>query len=89
MSGNYGVLIGGNFAPSKKAIRLTLDDPATAHRVVLKDYGFVIRSYAGHVDTAPDGAYAFVGPDPERNRRFYGTITVRTDDDGRKVIKVK
>lgn len=34
------------------------------------------NEYGGPLDTAPDGAYYVVGPDPYTDRRWYATIKV-------------
>jgi hypothetical protein len=34
------------------------------------------NEYGGPLSGAPDGRYAIVGPDPERLRNWYATITV-------------
>lgn len=37
------------------------------------------NEYDGSIANAPTGVITFVGPDPATNRRFYGTITVKSD----------
>jgi hypothetical protein len=69
-----GIFIDCGRPKSKKEVKEAVeDDPTTVH---IESTG-IIPGYAGPVSEAPDGTYSFVGPDPYRSRKFYGTITVR------------
>jgi len=62
---------------SKKAIKEALADEATAGRVRAQATSWFGDEYDGFIVNAPVGTTVhFVGPDPERDRRFYGTIHV-------------
>lgn len=56
---------------SKKEVRETLPSQLFANSTSV--FG---PSLNCTVDQLPDGEYTFCGPDPYRNRKFYGTITV-------------
>jgi hypothetical protein len=79
-----GLFIDGRRPVSKRAVKLALADPATAHRVTVEATSIFGNEYEGHVDTMPDGVVHFVGPDPYTKRNFYGTITKR---DGKVTVK--
>lgn len=69
-----GIFIGHSRPKSKKAVKLAVaESPAS---VVIESTS-IMGGYHGNVENAPDGDYLFVGPDPYRDRKFYGTITVR------------
>ena len=69
-----GIYIGMTRPKSKKAVREAI---AAGDAVYLEATSLFGNEYEGAVDTAPDGQYYFVGPDPHTKRNFYGTITVR------------
>lgn len=74
MSG-WGVKVGGSYAKSKKAVRTAV--LAGEEVVLVKTWSYFGQTpYQGPVSQAPPGQYPIVGPDPERDRRFYGTVTV-------------
>ena len=69
-----GIFIQGARPASKKAIKEAITaDPS---RVRLEATSMFGNEYGGPVSEAPAGSYPFVGPDPYRDRKFYGTITV-------------
>ena len=76
-----GIYVDGRRPPSKKAVK---DALAASRYVSLQATSFFGNEYDGPVDQAPDGTYFFVGPDPERDRRFFGQAIVR---DGKVTIK--
>jgi hypothetical protein len=69
-----GIYVNGRRPVSKKAIREALAaDPATVEVESTSMFG----GYSGPVSDLPAGrSVTFVGPDPYRARKFYGTITV-------------
>ena len=69
-----GIFINGERPRSKKAVKEAV---AAAERVSLEATSLFGDEYGGPVTDAPDGAYFFVGPDPYRSRRFYGSIIKR------------
>jgi hypothetical protein len=69
----FGTLATGR-PRSKKQVKAIL--AANPHDVALEATSLLGREYDGPVDQAPNGKYSFVGPDPYRDRRFYGTLTV-------------
>lgn len=77
-----GIFVGLDRSPSKKAVREAV--AADPSRVRLEATSVFGNEYDGPVSKAPDGRYSFVGPDPYRNRRYYGTIVV---SDGKITVK--
>lgn len=76
-----GIFIDGQRPKSKKAIKEALADAALAPRVFAEATANIFHPEAnewdGPIVCAPVGTkVVFVGPDPHRDRRFYGTITV-------------
>lgn len=71
---SQGIWINGERPKSKKAIREAIEsNPATVDVEATSWHG---DEYGGSLSDAPDGTMiVFVGPDPYRNRKFYGTIT--------------
>jgi hypothetical protein len=70
-----GIYVDGQRPKSKKAVREAVaDDPS---RVRIEATSFFGNDYDGPLSEAPDGSYAFVGPDVYERRDFYGTATVR------------
>lgn len=69
-----GIYVKGRRPKSKKEIReLVLTDPT---RVVVEATSIFGNDYEGPVTEIPEGkTITFVGPDPYRDRRFYGNIT--------------
>lgn len=79
----YGIFINGKRPASKKEIRICAADAHDVRTIRLEATSYFGNEYDGLLSDAPDGTYTFVGPDPERNRKFYGNIT-KTGD----VIKI-
>lgn len=77
-----GIFIHGRRPKSKKEVREHV--AANPRNVRIEATALVHDEYDGSVAHAPDGTYNFVGPDPERSRKFYGTITVR---DGKAAVQ--
>lgn len=75
-----GIFINGSRPKSKKQVKEAIADK---QRVRLEATSIFGNEFDGMIDDAPDGTYTFVGPDPSRDRRFYGTIKKQGD-----VIKV-
>ena len=69
-----GIYVKGKRPTSKKAIREAVSaDPDS----VVVESTSMFGGFGGHLTAAPIGTEVnFVGPDPYRDRRFYGTITV-------------
>lgn len=60
---------------SKKQIKeIASDNPA---RVVLEKTSVFNNEASGPLNDLPEGLYFFVGPDPYKDRKFYGQITVK------------
>ena len=79
-----GIFIDGRRPKSKKEIReIVALDPA---RVRLEATSMAGNEYDGLVSNAPSGIYVFVGPDPYKNRKFYGRILKRSTD-GKLVVQ--
>lgn len=70
-----GIYVDYRRPKSKKAVKEAL---AAGQTVSLQATSFFGNEYDGPVDQAPDGTYFFVGPDPERDRRFYGQVIVKS-----------
>lgn len=66
-----GIWINGSRPKSKKQVKEAI---ASGTSVRLEATSIFGNEYDGLVANAPDGSYTFVGPDPSRDRRFYGTI---------------
>jgi hypothetical protein len=66
-----GIYVNYKRPKSKKAVKEAI---ATGEKVTLEATSMFANEYDGLVSDAPDGQYNFVGPDPHRERRFYGTI---------------
>ena len=72
-----GIYVNGHRPKSKREVRdAVIADPSSVRIEGTELYG---RDYDGRVSDAPVGAYLFVGPDPYRARKFYGTVEVRAD----------
>jgi hypothetical protein len=76
---SQGIWINGQRPKSKKAIREAVEsDPGTVRVESTSLFG---NEYNGFLDVAPEGTMVvFCGPDPFRNRKFYGTITKFNDE---------
>lgn len=72
-----GIFIKGQRPKSKKMVKEAVRD--VPHLVRIEATSIFGNEYDGTVEDAPDGSYTFVGPDPSRDRRFYGTIKKRGD----------
>lgn len=70
-----GIWINGTRPKSKKAIKEAL---TAGDEVVLEATSMFGNEYGGFINYAPDGEYSVVGPDPDRKRDFYVTLTVRS-----------
>jgi hypothetical protein len=76
-----GVFIHGSRPKSKKQVKEAIaEDPCSVRLEATSIFG---NEYDGWVSHAPNGTYTFVGPNPNTDRRFYGTIKVT--DNGVKV----
>ena len=71
-----GIYLSGLRPKSKKAVKEAV---AAGRRVSLEATSLHGNEYDGPVAEAPDGTYFFVGPDPYRSRRFYGSIIKKGD----------
>jgi len=71
-----GLFIGNRRPASKKALKEAIaENPANVF-VESTSSAFGFPSFSGSLDTLPAGTtVTFVGPDPYRDRRFYGTIS--------------
>lgn len=69
-----GIFIHGRRPKSKKEVKMAVENEPDTVRIECTSA--FANDYDGVVGEAPDGSYAFVGPDPYRARNFYGTITV-------------
>ena len=70
-----GIFINGARPKSKKAVKEAIAaDPAS---VEIEATSFFGNEYGGPFEAMPDEVIYFVGPDPHRDRRFYGTIEKR------------
>jgi hypothetical protein len=79
-----GIIIGTAFAASKKAIKAAVaENPSNV--TIHATSAFTARNSPVRLtDMAIGQRITFVGPDPYRNRKFYGTIT-RTGENAWKV----
>lgn len=71
-----GIFIEGRRPKSKKAVREAVEAGLNVRIEATSWHG---NEYDGSVENMPIGTVSFVGPDPERDRRFYGTITRTTN----------
>jgi hypothetical protein len=72
-----GIYIGNSRPKSKKAIKEAIAAGDDVYAEGTGNAFFPGSEYDGPVSEAPVGTkIVFVGPDPHRDRRFYGTITV-------------
>lgn len=70
-----GIFVNHERPASKKAVKEAVAvDPS---KVALEATSLFGKEYDGPLSEAPDGKYYFVGPDPYRSRKFYGTVIVR------------
>lgn len=69
-----GIFVNGARPKSKKAIKEAI--AANPDSVSLEATSIFGNEFDGMVSVAPYGSYTFVGPNPNTDRRFYGTITV-------------
>lgn len=85
-----GIFIGGRRPKSKADIKRYIADNGP-DRVKLEATSMFGNEYGGPIGSAPAGKYTFVGPDPYRDRRFYGTLVVTDehDIDGNRKVVVK
>jgi hypothetical protein len=77
-----GIYINGQRPKSKKVVKEYV--ALYPEKVRLEATSMFGNEYDGSVENAPDGTYTFVGPDPHRDRKFYGNIVI-----SRGVITVK
>lgn len=70
-----GLWINGTRPKSKKAIKEAL---TAGDEVVLEATSIFGNEYGGFINYAPDGTYSVAGPDPDKKRDFYATLTVRS-----------
>lgn len=77
-----GVWAGGKRPASKKAFKEAVAADPTA--CFLQATSWFGNEYDGPVSGAPNGTYYFVGPDPERNRKYFGQVIVK---DGKVTVK--
>lgn len=73
---NLAVYINGRLAKSKKAVKEAWKDNPDSVEVACTD---MFHSFGGSPRDLPEGDHYFVGPDPERDRRFYGSIKKHGD----------
>jgi hypothetical protein len=67
-----GIFVNDRRPKSKKEVKeFCLTNPSA---VSLEATSFFGNEYDGSLANAPDGTYTFVGPDPARNRKFFGNI---------------
>ena len=80
-----GLYVDGLRPKTKKAVKEAIaDDPS---RVEIEATSWFGNEYDGLVSEAPADKYYWVGPDPHRSRKFYGSFEVTVDEDGtRKVV---
>lgn len=70
-----GIFINHRRPTSKKEVRESIADLMIGPgRVRLEATSLHGNEYDGPIAGAPDGKYSFVGPDPYKSRKFYGTI---------------
>lgn len=71
-----GIYIDGRRPKSKKAIKEAV--AASPEQVEAEATALIGHEFSGSIVNMPEGEkVAFVGPDPYRDRKFYGTITKR------------
>lgn len=69
-----GIFVNGQRPKSKKAVKEAIaENPASVRLEATSIFG---NEYDGRVCDAPSGTYTFVGPNPNTDRRFYGTIKI-------------
>lgn len=74
-----GIQIQGKRPTSKKSVKEAIAAGLAVYAEGTANYFHPGSEYDGYVGDAPVGTViSFVGPDPYRDRRFYGTITVTT-----------
>lgn len=73
-----GIFVNFARSKSKKAIKTAVNENPESVRIEATSlFG---DEYDGPVSGMPDGATVyFVGPDPSRNRKYYGSITRKGD----------
>jgi hypothetical protein len=72
-----GIYIGSKRPKSKKEIKEAVANGDSVYVEGTGNAFFPDSEYDGYLSHAPVGTkIVFVGPDPHRDRRFYGTITV-------------
>lgn len=72
-----GIFIKGRRPKSKKEVKEAVAaDPSTVGLEATSLFG---NEYDGPISHAPIGTHTFVGPDPARDRRFYGNVVVKAD----------
>lgn len=76
-----GIWVDGNRPRTKKALK---DALASDGAVSLEATSLFGNEYDGPIESAPDGEYYVVGPDPYRARNWFAQITVKGS-----TIKVK
>lgn len=76
-----GIYIAGRRPKSKKEVKAAV---IGGEHVSLEATSIFGNEYGGPLSGAPDGVYYFVGPDPSRNRKFYGQIII---NDGKVEVK--
>lgn len=72
-----GIFVNGRRPKSKKAVKEAVAE--NPHKVRIEGTSVLGSDYDGPVSDMPDGEITFVGPDPYRERKFYGTIVKRSD----------
>lgn len=71
----YGLFINGSRPKTKKQVKEAISTGIS--RVSLENTSMFGNPSSGFVTDVPDGTYTFVGPDPYRERRWYGNIIKR------------
>lgn len=72
-----GIFIKNMRPKSKKAVKEAVaSDPMS---VAIEATSLFGNEYGGLLSNMPDGEVHFVGPDPHRDRRFYGSIVRKGD----------
>jgi hypothetical protein len=82
-----GIFIRGARPASKRAVKEAIaSDP---RQVSIEATSWFGNEYGGPLPDAPAGTITFVGPDPHRDRRFYGSIAVTNTPDGGRMFRVR